>query len=72
MDRKIAASQLSDLPVYYSYRLMQYLTPVHPIYVTAYVIYFSVGIYLACISGRVHARTQYSPFLIEFIQININ
>lgn len=45
-DRKVMADKLG-LQMLYNYRLMQYLTPIHPIYIISYIFYLAVGLLLA-------------------------
>ncbi|KAK2147184.1 hypothetical protein LSH36_565g02064 [Paralvinella palmiformis] len=49
-NRKAAADQLG-LSIHYRYRLMQHLTPTHPIFVVAYIIYACVGVMITIFGG---------------------
>ena len=48
--RKAAAENIG-LTVDYEFRIMQFLTPTHPLYLTMYVVYFAAGIRLAYTAG---------------------
>ncbi len=49
MARTDAAANVG-LPVAFDYKLMQFLTPIHPIFITIYIIYFITGMTFAIVS----------------------
>ena len=58
------AAELFQLPVYYNFRLLQYLTPTHPVWVAAYLIYICSGVSIAY-SGRDRTPTRLQQVLID-------
>ena len=48
-DRYLAAEK-AQLPMWFEYRILQYLTPTHPLFITAYAVYYVAGITLAYFS----------------------
>ena len=63
MDRHEAADKVG-LVMYYNYRLMQFLTPTHPIYITIYVIYFLSGFTIAYFSGT-DKKTRFQQAIMD-------
>ena len=63
VDRYEAASVLG-MPPEYNFRLLRYLTPTHPVFATAYIIYFLAGFSLAVLSGR-PTKTRYQEATIS-------
>lgn len=66
MDRHEAASNL-ELMVYYNFRLIQFLTPTHPIYLTVYMLYFLTGFTIAYFSGT-DTKTQFQQGIMDAFQ----
>ena len=52
------AAENVGLPMYFNYRLLQYLTPTHPLYLTMYLIYFLAGLTIAYFSG-IEKKTRF-------------
>lgn len=69
MDRRTAADHLG-LEVGHNYRLMQFLTPTHPLYLFIYSIYFIAGINIAIFSG-IDKKTRFQQVIMDaFMDMN--
>ena len=64
IEQRLEAASNLDLNVYYNYRLMQYLTPTHPMYLSVYIIYFVAGITMAYLSGKDN-RTHFQQGIMD-------
>ena len=62
LDRHAAAAVV-DLPLVYNYRPLQYFTPIHPLFLAAYTVYFATGFTLAYLSSR-RTNTPFQKILI--------
>ena len=62
-DRYDISNELG-LPMAWNYRLLQYLTPTHPVYLVCYVLYLSAGFMLAWLSGK-DQKTRYQQAIID-------
>ena len=61
-DRQEAANKVG-LDMFYNYRMMQFLTPIHPIYIVSYIFYLAVGFTLAFNSESI-TRTRFQQQVI--------
>ena len=64
INNRMEASGRLGYSLVYNYRLLQYLTPTHPIYIASYVVYFIVGMSLAYLSGRPQ-RTRFQTVITD-------
>lgn len=58
------AAEALGLPLYYNYRLLQYLTPTHPLYIVIYIIYFIAGSVVAYFSGT-EKKTRFQQTIMD-------
>lgn len=66
MDRHEAANNLG-LMVYYNFRLIQFLTPTHPLYLTIYLLYFLSGFTVAYFGGK-NKKTRFQQAVMDAFQ----
>ena len=66
MQRREATERVG-LSVWYDYRILQFLTPTHPIMIAIYVIYFSSGLALAYLSLSVK-KSKFQEVLLDSIR----
>ena len=67
--RHLAAEQL-NLPVYYNYRLLQYLSPTHPIFLAAYAVFLCSGVSIAYSGGKVTPTRLQQVLIDSFMELN--
>ena len=66
MKRREATAQV-ELSVWYDYRLLQYLTPTHPVMILIYIIYFMSGLVLAYLSLSTK-KSKFQEVLLDSIR----
>ena len=61
------AAEVVGLPIWFDYRLLQHLTPTHPLLLTVYSIYFVTGLGLAIVSSFT-ASSRFQSVIIDTIK----
>ena len=63
LDRQHAADKVG-MPMYFEYRLLQYMTPTHPLFIGAYIIYYISGMVLAVFSTT-QGKSKFQQVIID-------